>query len=483
MNLLRLQKLKERLEAFSVEGMLRGSLFPQQRNFINDTSSRKAALCTRRAGKSHVAAIALIIAAMKKPNTVALYLALTRRSAKAIMWFKLKEIDRIYKIGLTFSESELIVTLPNTSRIVLFGADLENLADRLRGDAYCRVVVDEAQSFGAHLEMLISDVIEPALLDHQGDIILIGTPGLVPTGVFYDATNTNTAWSRHHWSLLDNPHLPHAANWLVQLRTSRGWSDDNPTWQREYLGRWTTDASALVYRGFSKSRNLFSGDLPSSAWTFIVGLDLGWHDKTAFCVLAYSKYISNAYVVRAFGRSQMTISRIADTLLELQQQYNPQAIIADTGGLGKSIAEELKSRYSLPVLAAEKTDKLAFIETVNGDFIDGKVFIHESAHELIQELATLGWDEKRLHENSAQDNHAADSLLYALRFSRHYWAKPKPVKLEGEALAKQYERDMMQTVIQAQEDFIKERENDDTTGIGSVFGGTQSAWSPGGEDW
>jgi hypothetical protein len=425
----------------------------------------------------------LIIAASQQPSTVALYLALTRRSAKAIMWHTLQKLNSQYKLNISFSESELIATLPNKSRIVLFGADMENLSDRLRGDAYCRVVIDEAQSFGAHLQSLIEDVLEPATLDYKGDITLIGTPGLVPTGVFYDATTTNTAWSRHHWSLLDNPHLPHAADWLVQLRAARGWSDENPTWCREYLGQWTTDASALVYRGFSKSRNLFSGDLPSSAWSFIIGLDLGWHDKTAFCVLAYSKYISNAYVVRAFGRSQMTISKIADTLLELQQQYNPQAIIADTGGLGKSIAEELKARYSLPVLAAEKTDKLAFIETINGDFIDGKVFVHESAHELIQELSTLGWDENRLHENSSQDNHAADSLLYALRFSRHYWAKPKQQKLEGAALAKQIERDMLAAVTNRQQQIIEDRENDDTTGIGSVFGSSEDSWSASSQNW
>ncbi len=478
-----LSALKARLQALTPYGLAASALFPAQQLLLKDKSLRKAALCTRRAGKSHAAAVMLIDAASKQAGSVALYLALTRRSAKAIMWHTLQKLNSQYKLNISFSESELIATLPNKSRIVLFGADMENLADRLRGDAYCRVVIDEAQSFGQHLQSLIEDVLEPALLDYRGDITLIGTPGLVPTGVFYDATTTNKAWSRHHWSLLDNPHLPHAANWLADLRISRGWSDENPTWCREYLGKWTTDASALVYRGFSKSRNLFSGDLPSSAWSFIIGLDLGWHDKTAFCVLAYSKYISNAYVVRAFGRSQMTISKIADTLLELQEQYNPQAIIADTGGLGKSIAEELKARYSLPVLAAEKTDKLAFIETVNGDFIDGKVSVHESAHDLIQELSTLGWDERKLHENPAQDNHGADSLLYALRFSRHYWAKPKPQKLEGEALAKQLERDMLATVTNRQQQIIEDRENDDSTGIGSVFVSAQDSWSSSGENW
>lgn len=477
-----LRALKARLEALQPAGKLKAELFPQQLTFISDTAHRKAALCTRRAGKSHVAAIALILAAISKSNTVALYLALTRRSAKAIMWFKLKELDRIYKLGLTFSESELIVHFTNGSRIVLFGADLENLADRLRGDAYIRVVIDEAQSYGSHLQMLIDDVLEPATLDHRGDIVLIGTPGPSPIGTFFEATTNATSWSTHKWSLLDNPHLPHAAEWLTDLRASRGWTDENPTWRREYLGEWVQDESALVYRGFKRHRNVFKL-LPAASWEYIIGMDLGWHDQTTFSVVAYSKHQPCAYVVRSFGRSELHISRIAEVLGSLVNEFSPIAIIADTGGLGKSICEELKSRYSLPIRAAEKTEKMTAIEAMNGDFIDGRILIHESCTDLMTQYEQLTWDEKRLHENPSMRNDLCDCSLYALRFSRHYWHCPKAPPLTCAELVAKQERDMLDSVIECQQQIIQEREENDPSGAFGLFKGATSVWGSSSEDW
>lgn len=473
-----LSSLHSRIAALTPRGKLLASLFPAQRRFLEDSAHLKAALCTRRAGKSHASAVALIDAAWSKPNTVALYLALTRRSAKAIMWHKLKELDRTHKLGLTFSESELIVSLPNNSRIVLFGADLENLADRLRGDAYVRVIIDEAQSYGSHLQMLIDDVLEPATLDHRGDIALIGTPGPSPCGTFYDATTTAPSWSRHSWSLIDNHHLPHAADWLVQLKTNRGWTDENPTWLREYQAQWVQDESALVYRGFKRRRNMYR-ELPMSSWQYIVGLDLGWHDQTAFSVIAYSKYQPNAHIIRSFGRSEMHISRTAEVLLSLQNEFAPAAIVADTGGLGKAICEELKMRYSLPIVAAEKTDKLTAIEALNGDFIDGRVLVHESCSDLINQYETLTWDEKRLHENPGQRNDLIDSALYPLRYSRHYWHRPKAAELTPAELVAKQERDMLEKVLEQHD---KEKQ-DEQHRAGGSFESDAQIWGADTEEW
>lgn len=474
-----LSSIRSRIEALTPKGKLLSSLFPAQRSFLDDTSHLKAALCTRRAGKSHSAAAILYAAAISKPNTVALYLALTRRSAKAIMWHKLKEIDRQFGLGLKFSEADLIVTLPNDSRIVLFAADIENLSDRLRGDAYICVVIDEAQSYGTHLQYLIDDVLEPATLDHNGSIALIGTPGPIPAGVFYDATTKATAYSTHRWSLLDNTYLPHAHDWLTRLRSERGWTEENPTWRREYLGEWCQDDSALVYRGFKRSRNLYRGALSATAWNYIVGLDLGWHDQTAFSVVAYSKYSPNAHVVRAFGRSEMRISRVAEVLLALQNEFAPIAIVADTGGLGKAICEELKSRYSLPIVPAEKTEKLATIEAINSDYIDGRILLHESCTDLITQYETLTWDEKRLHENPSLRNDLCDSTLYPLRYSRHYWHRPKDPDLTPEQLAQKSERDMLEKVLENQRNLIEERED----GTRGSFEASEAIWSPAGEAW
>jgi phage terminase large subunit len=413
--------ISDRLFSLTAFGRLSATLFQQQQDFIRDKAKMKVACCTRRAGKSHVAAIKLLQAASRVPNSTALYLSLTQRSAKGIMWRKLKQIVTQYKLPVEFKESELIAVLPNNSRIVLYGADKENLMDTLLGDAYCTVVIDEAQSFGSHLQDMIDEVLEPATLDYAGDISLIGTPGPTCNGIFYEAAvGAAEYYSRHKWSLLDNFHLHNAAGWLSDLKTRREWSDDNPTYRRQYLGEWVVDLSALVYK-FNINKNVYH-ELPNVDFNYVIGLDYGWNDATAFCVLAYSEKHPNAYVLDSYGRSEMTPSMIATELKKLMVKYNPERIIADTGGLGRSITEEMRLRYDLPIIAAEKTEKMTAIDMLNCDFMDRRLFINAKCKALHSQLEALTWDDKH-KEDPSLPNDLCDSFLYSTRYSRHYWGK------------------------------------------------------------
>ncbi len=418
--------LSDRLFFLTKFGQLSNTLFPQQLAFINDKSKMKDACCTRRAGKSHVAGVKLLQTAAKVPNSTALYLALTQRSAKGIMWRKLKQMQQQHKLEVEFKESELIVNLKNNSRIVLYGADKENLMDTLLGDAYSTVVIDEAQSFGSHLQDMIDEVLEPATLDFNGDICLFGTPGPTCSGLFYEASVGNAEYySRHKWSILDNKFLPNAQQWLLDLKHRRNWTDDNATYRRQYLGEWVVDLSALVYK-FNLRKNTYES-LPDINFNYVIGLDYGWNDATAFAVLAYSDKWPIAYVVDAFGKSEITPSQIATILQGLCDRYKPERIIADTGGLGRSITEEMKLRYSLPMIAAEKTEKMTAIDMVNCDLVDEKFFINEKLKAVHMQYEALTWDDKH-KEDPSLPNDLCDAILYAPRFCRQYWGKPE-VKL------------------------------------------------------
>src|SRR5882762_7287069 len=60
--------------------------FPAQTAFISDPSKLKVVLCTRRSGKSYGAGLYLYQQAYETPGASCLYIALTRDSAKKIMW-------------------------------------------------------------------------------------------------------------------------------------------------------------------------------------------------------------------------------------------------------------------------------------------------------------------------------------------------------------------------------------------------------------
>lgn len=417
------------LELRKPETKLRRSLFAQQMAMLQDDSPFKAACCTRRAGKSHLAAAALLLAGLSRENVDVLYLGLTIGSSKRIMLPKFREINRL--LGGSFlqiNESDSLVKLPNGSRIWIIGADHKHLMDTLLGNKWARAMIDEAQSFGKHITELIDDVLGPALLDLQGDLWLLGTPGPIPAGFFYDAIHSiNSGYKKFKWSLFDNPHLPHAREWLEALKKRKGWNDDTPTYARQYLNKWVYDPDSLVY-SFSSSRD-FVSELPSGLqWNYVLGLDYGWHDKTAFCIMCYSERHPIAYVLKVWGRSGMIVSEIATEVKLLSDKYNFEAIVCDTGGLGKSITEEFRQRYGLPVRAAEKTDKMAFIASFNGELKQGTLKLVESGTtELVEQYQALQYDDRK-KEDPDLPNDLCDATLYPTRYILHYLYR-EPVKL------------------------------------------------------
>lgn len=372
---------------------LEAHLFGKQKKFVADKSKFKVGQCSRRAGKSETAACLLYTAASKHPNSTALYVALTRSSAKNIMWPKLLRIADQYKIKCEPVESSLEIKMGNGSRIWLVGADMQNFIERLRGGAYSIGVLDEVQSHRSHVQNLVDDILTPATADFDGSICMFGTPGPVPRGYFYDATNGKQGFSVHKWSMLDNPHMPNAEKFMRELLERKGWTTDNPTFRREYLNEWVLDTDALFYK--IKDKNIIPvQEFRGPEWSRVIGVDYGWNDKTAFAVLCYSKYDRKIYVEHSEAHGQMIPSNIAGRLSQLIQTYKPDKIVADTGGLGKSITEEMIRRYSIAVEPASKTDKFTWVSLMNGDLIDGNLLILDRNEDLIHQLQTLQKDDK-----------------------------------------------------------------------------------------
>jgi len=97
------------------------------------------------------------------------YIAPTYSQAKDVAWSMLKKA--VSKIeGVTTSEGELWVTLPNGARIRLYGADNY---DRLRGIYLDGVAIDESADMAPEAW---TEVIMPALADRDGWVVWIGTP-------------------------------------------------------------------------------------------------------------------------------------------------------------------------------------------------------------------------------------------------------------------------------------------------------------------
>lgn len=368
-------------------------MFPKQQLFAKDDAKKKAALCTRRAGKSWSDAAMLFDSADRYPGSISPYISLTRKSAKNIMWPVMRDFVKMHGIQAKPMESTLTYKLANGSEIPLIGADTEKFIERLLGGKYPRVVVDEAQAFGTHLQDLVERVLEPCTLDYNGDINLTGTPGPLAAGYFYETTEKGMhGFKVHRWSVLDNTFLPHAKNFIANLKAERGWTDDNPTYRREWLGQWANDPDALVYK-YSDANDY--DELPSGeVWHRTMAVDYGYNDQTAFGIIAYNEHSPVGYVEHVEGHSGWIPSQIAARIQQLMDVYHPHKIAADTGALGKMITEEMIRRYGIPMEAVKKQDKAGWISLVNGAFIDNTLKVKRSLTSLKNQLKTLVKDEK-----------------------------------------------------------------------------------------
>jgi len=424
------------------------SLFAQQKAFVLSPSKAKIAQCTRRAGKTEAACVCLLLAAALNPNSTALYLALTRKSAKNLLWPKLKKLKAQYNIPLEFNESDLTAMLPNGAKIMLYGADQENVVERLRGDAYCICVVDEAASFGEHLDYVIEDVIEPALLDYNGALIMVGSPGPTLTGPFYRACiDPGEHWELHKWSVLDNTYLPHAREWIIELKNRRRWTDDNPTYLREYCNVWTEDPDALIYK-FVPGRD-YTDELPGACeWHHVLGVDLGYSDSAAWTVVAWSEDCPSGYAVHTEKHAGWIPSQWAGLTLALQSRWKTDDTVIDCGGLGKAIVEEFRQRWGIPCEAAEKSEKMAFIELVNGDFREERFKLLRQCEPLGAQYRALCKDKSGNKEHPDMPNDLCDSALYAYRKARHYFYREKDIEpMYGSAeYWKKTEREMIEKI-------------------------------------
>lgn len=420
--------------------------FPEQRAFIEDEGKFQVVLCTRRSGKSFAAALRLLRAAMSQPGSSSLYIALTRESAERILWNDvLKVINRKdqWNLGAKFNESKLCMTLPNGSRIYLLGADAkEEERQKLLGQKYVEVCIDEAASYSIDLNALVYNILKPAVADYRGVICLIGTPGNLKTGLFYELTQgqdprapgtwEKIGWKGHRWSAFQNPHM--AAKWreeIAELSAANPLIEQTPGFQQNYYGIWVIDDSMLVYR-YAIGRNDYD-KLPEvygrGDWHAVLSIDLGFNDACAFTVLKYHDASRVLYIAESTKKSGLDITATSEYADEIKSRHDIEQTVID--GSNKQAVEELNRRHGLKAEPADKREKFDFIDIMNAEFIQGRIRLSPQCEALKEEYVELIVDERALKKGKRVEhpgcaNHAADTGLYGWRKCWQYLHVPPP---------------------------------------------------------
>ncbi len=459
----------------------------KQRPFVADMSLYQALRCPRRSGKSFGLTSKCLFIGEKIPGSRILIISLTLKSTKENFWSGAPgglfyQNDK-YELDLEYNHASLVWTHPNGSRGRLAGAETFADIERLRGAAAEAdlVVIDEGKSFAPSLlTELIINVVRPGLMTREGILVMAGTPGSIPLGPFYEATceRARTAEDRvtcwpvgatgplyddlsdaqraglyqlYSWTIQDNTAKPHQWARALLDKESAGWTDDHPTWRREFLGEWVSDVRDLVY-AYADARDKLGTEnvcwrppkfkdrakdnptgLPveGAPWHMVLGIDFGYEDDSAFVMVAWSETWKQLRHVYDFKGSELPIDDFATEIQKGIDIYGqPEMMVADAQG--KQLIETMNQRYGWGIQAAEKREKFDFIELLNSDFMLGMVKIIPNS-DLELELLGLQYDLSRdsktilartgkLREDPKCPNHLCDAFLYIWRWCYHYWA-------------------------------------------------------------
>lgn len=398
---------------------------------------------SRRIGKTDLASVTLLHDGLTIPGCLDLYVAPTMVDARDTVWTRIKQLNTEYDLGFKPNEVRLNLVHPETKAEIRFrGAKDEGQAQHLRGppQGYNRVIIDEAQNYGASLKTAISDALLPAMTGGggvRGRMWVMGTPSLVKVGFWHDLVHrSDDTWGHHHWTIRENRKIHDVEDLLLESARLLGGGDAAlgmamAAFRREWLGEWATDMTALVFQ-FNADLNYFD-ELPKGHMESVIGVDLGHHpDSSAIDVEGWFPAVGKElYGVEERVIGNADLDDVADALEECIEKYNPLAVVVDEGGLGAMIAETMRRRRGIACQAAKKFDKLGAIGVLNTDMRGGLLKVRRGARSA-HDMHVVRWDEKvrdklgKLQIAKRPHSDILDAKLYAHRRARHYLAEGPP---------------------------------------------------------
>lgn len=363
-----------------------------------DTHRFRVLCWGRRAGKTELARDQMK-ARLTIPNSRVVYVAPTIQQARDIMWERVR--NELYQAG-KINESRLEIELVNGSKLFLKGWEA---IETLRGQQFDLIVLDEVAMM-RNFQSNWQEIIRPTLTDTKGECMFISTPK--GFNHFYDLYNMeakDSDFKSFHATTYDNPFIPAEEVDKAKLELT----DDR--FAQEYLADFRK-SEGLVYKEFLRSYHIFKKDPQNTVKTF-GGLDFGFTNPCGAVTIKKDKY-AVYWVTDEWYKTNQTDAQIADyvSALRWEECYpDPES---------PSGIEELKKRnVNVREVIKNKDSVRNGISTVRELFKANRLRIHESCQNLIWELETYSYPDRKPDHNEEEkpikeNDHLLDALRYAL---------------------------------------------------------------------
>lgn len=383
-------------------------LTPAQSQIAKDTHRFRVLNCGRRFGKTVLAVEEMVGVAIAKKDRRVAYFAPTRDDAREITWAILvKKCENI----ITYKNESLLHVKIMTqdggeSMIALYGWESVQERGKGRGLANDFIVCDEVSSY-RNFWVGWDEVLSPTLIDRKGSAMFISTPkGFNHFYELYGMEAKNPDYRSFHFTTYDNPYIPPEE--VERERLSKG----EDVFAQEYLADFRK-MQGLVYKEFDRFRHVYT-DVTERPWTeYIAGIDFGFTNPTA--VIHIKRDGDDSYfITEEWYKTGRTEEQIADYVRScgFNRVYpdpeSPSAIEC-LNRKGVAVVEVVKNKDSIK----------NGINRVRQLLKMGKLHIHSSCVNLIAELETYAYPEKRPDHNEEENpikehDHALDALRYAL---------------------------------------------------------------------
>jgi hypothetical protein len=399
-------------------------------------------LCGRQAGKTYLVALWLLVGALLMPGSVNVYLALTKESAKRMIWPELLAVGRLLKLDDScFKLHGGVVTLPNGSTVLVFGTDDKATIETWRGSKLYRIAIDEMGSQSPEwIRYLVDEILWWSIMRYAGSIALLGTPGLVADGYWWEQSKPDAGHDVFHWTVYENPGIPHAPEFVEETLRIKGWTRETPAFIREVLGEWTADNAARVYPYDDKLHGVDALPLvnpegfpvPASSWVYTFAANVMHPERVGWAVLATNPAVDGVWVVEgdaALADPDQHAQRIEERLAWYRERTPEGRVLAvvDAGELGEAHVSAMRSRHRLAVTPADSTARKSAIRVARGALMSGavrplRVVRGERTRGIRDAWNVLGWHpSKRTLHNPAQEEQ--DQIASAGAFG--YRAAPR----------------------------------------------------------
>lgn len=310
-----------------------------------------------------------------------------------------------------FNESELRADFPNWSRITLYGADNP---DSLRWVALWWVVFDE---YSQQPSNIYTEIISPAIADHKGWVIWIGTPkGKNSFWELYEQAKTKDNWSSHLYKVSETQIVDEEE--LAEQRRNMTTDEYNQEWECSFTAsiKWAYYAKELneAHEQGRVRPWIYDKALPvSTVW------DLGVSDYTS--ILFFQVYGWEIRIIETLQDNGKGLDYYAGKLssknYNYQNHYFPHDI--ETRELTTWVSRYETVRKLFGSEKCKIVPKLWIMEWIGATrLLFHKFFFDTNCWDFLNTISQYSqeWDEKkgmfRDHPRHDWTSHYADSLRY-----------------------------------------------------------------------